>query len=326
VPDPRPALAQARDAEALGLHAVWIGERYDTKDLPALAGALSQVTTRVQIGAAVTHPGLRHPMVLASMGQTLQALSEGRFVLGLGRSAPWRWQAYGSPAPTTESLCDTADILRRLWAGETVTYRGPAGTFPALRLPQRPTIAPPPLLLAAVGPRTLAAAGRVFDGVICHPFLTPSAVGDAVAAVRAAASAAGRDPTAVRCVAIVVVAAPDDADLIVGARAAGYFSVAGLGEVLVEANGWSRSDLDRYRAAPELQALDGRTADKALSRSALAALARRLPETWLASSSVVGEPEACAAGLQEYLDAGADELIVHGTTAGRLAELVGIAR
>ena len=310
-------------AEQLGLRSVWIGERYDTKDLPALAGALSQVTDRVRIGAAVTHPGLRHPMVLASMGQTLQALSGGRFVLGLGRSASWRWEAYGVTSPTTASLVDTAVMLRRLWAGETVRYQGPAGSFPALRLAQRPEVAPPPLLLAAVGPRTLAAAGAAFDGVILHPFLTVEAVAASAAAVRDAAGRAGRDPSSVRCVAAVVIASPEDADLVVGARAAGYFSVAGLGDALVGANGWAPGDLDAYRAAPELVALDGRPADKSLSRDRLAALSRRLPPEWLASSAVVGDEGAWAAGLHEYLDAGADELLVHGTTAPGLARLTG---
>ena len=52
-------------------------------------------------------------MVLASMGQTLQSLSNERFVLGLGRSAEWRWRNYGQPSPTLASMGDTADILRR---------------------------------------------------------------------------------------------------------------------------------------------------------------------------------------------------------------------
>ena len=234
VRDPSLALDQARATEALGFGSVWIGERFDTKDLPSLAGAISQVTERVRIGAAVTVPGVRHPMVLASMGQTLQSLTRERFALGFGRSAAWRWRQYGVPAPTLASLADTADILRRLWAGETVTYSGPAGTFPELRLPQRPDAAAPPLLLAAVGPKTLALAGRAFDGVILHPFLTPDAVARSVAVVRDAAASAGKDPATVRCYATVVVA-PDrtdgDAALAVGARAAGYFQLRGLGAV-----------------------------------------------------------------------------------------------
>src|SRR5690606_15454878 len=61
--NPREGLDEARAAEALGLGGVWIGERYDSKDLPTLASAIGQVTRRVRIGAAVTHPILRHPMV-----------------------------------------------------------------------------------------------------------------------------------------------------------------------------------------------------------------------------------------------------------------------
>jgi len=324
VHDPRPALDQARTTEALGFGTVWIGERFDTKDLPSLAGAISQVTEVVKIGAAVTVPGVRHPMVLASMGQTLQSLTGERFLLGFGRSAAWRWQQYGVPAPTLASLGDTAQILRRLWAGETVRYSGPAGEFPELRLPQRPDAAPPPLLLAAVGPKTLALAGRSFDGVILHPFLTPPAVARSLEVARAAAAAAGKDPDALRCFATVVVA-PDrtseDAALAVGARAAGYFQLRGLGDALVAANGWHAGDLARYRAQPELAALGDRSADKSLTRDELIELSRKMPADWLPSSSAVGDAATCASRLREYLDAGADELVLHGSTAEHLGDL-----
>ena len=325
VPDSRPAVTEAKAAEALGLRSVWIGERYDTKDLPSLAGALSQVTERVCIGAAVTSPGLRHPMVLASMGQTLQSLSGGRFRLGLGRSADWRWRSYGVASPTLASLRDTADILRRLWAGDTVDYRGPLGAFPELRLPQRPDVPPPPLLLAAVGPKTVALAGEAYDGVILHPFLTPDAVRRASILAKESCARSGRDADRFRTYATVVVAPDATVDQqrrAVGSRAAGYFQVRGLGDALVRANGWDEAALARYRQEPELDALGGRPADKALSRDALADLAERLPEGWLSSSSVVGDLPTCRSRLRGYLDAGADELILHGTTATGLGGLV----
>jgi 5,10-methylenetetrahydromethanopterin reductase len=325
VPDPRPGLDQARTAEALGLGTVWIGERYDTKDLPSLAGALSQVTDRVRIAAGITHTGLRHPMVLASMGQTLQALSDERFMLGLGRSAMWRWNNYGAPAPTLASLGDHATILRRLWAGETVTYDGPAGHYPLLRLAQHSPLPAPPMLLAAVGPKTLALAGRAFDGVILHPFLTPAAVGRSVKIVRDAAIEAGRDPDALRIAATVVSApdlTPEQEGLAVGSRAAGYFHVSGLGDSLVAANGWDPDDLARYRNHPTLLALDGKQADKALSREVLVGLSATMPADWLPSASAAGPSSACAARLHEYLDAGADEIILHGSRAEHLAPLV----
>jgi 5,10-methylenetetrahydromethanopterin reductase len=326
VPDPRPGLQQARVAEDLGLGTAWISERYDTKDLPALAGAIGQVTTRIRIAAGITHPGLRHPMVLAAMGQTLQALTDERFALGLGRSAAWRWQAYGVPAPTLESLGDTADILRRLWAGETVSYDGPLGTFPALRLAQRADVSPPTMLLAAVGPKTLELAGRAFDGVILHPFLTTDAVHRSVGIVRDAARSARRDPDSLRCYATVVVAPdrdPGDEGLAVGARAAGYFQLRGLGDALVAANGWSSSDLAAYRDQPKLRALGERSADKNLPRDELIELSRAMPRDWLPSSSAVGSVETCARRLHEYLDAGADEIVLHGSTAEHLDRLAG---
>lgn len=328
VADARPAITQAVAAETLGLGAVWIGERYDTKDLPSLAGALTQVTERVYIGSAVTSPGLRHPMVLASMGQTLQSLSGGRFRLGLGRSADWRWRAYGVASPTLASLRDSAEVLKRLWAGETVDYSGPLGTFPELRLPQRPAVPPPPLLLAAVGPKTVALAGEAYDGVILHPFLTPAAVGRAASIARDACARAGRDPERFLICATVVVAPDatvDEQRRAVASRAAGYFQVQGLGDALVRANGWEEAALARYRAQPELTVLGGQPADKALSREELADLAMRLPEGWLSSSSAVGDGATCAARLGEYLEAGADEIILHGTTADGLGGLVAAA-
>src|ERR1700722_14079352 len=104
--DPASGIEQARATERMGLGTTWIGERYDTKDLGALAGALSQVTGRVEVAAGIPRPYLRPPMGLASMGQALQALTGGRFLLGFGRSASWRWAAHGQPSPPLAPLED----------------------------------------------------------------------------------------------------------------------------------------------------------------------------------------------------------------------------
>jgi 5,10-methylenetetrahydromethanopterin reductase len=185
-----------------------------------------------------------------------------------------------------------------LWAGETVTYDGPAGRFPLLRLPQRPDNAPPPVVLAAVGPKTLELAGRCFDGVILHPFLTPEAVTRSVEIVRSAAERAGRDPSAIRCYATVVTA-PDLSSNDQG----------------LAANRWNPEDLARYRRNPVLMALGDKTADKHLSRQELVALSETLPPDWLPSSSAVGTSADCADRLRAYLRAGADEIVLHGSTA-----------
>jgi 5,10-methylenetetrahydromethanopterin reductase len=262
--------------------------------------------------------------VLASMGQTLQALTGGRFRLGLGRSASWRWAAYGQPAPTLAALADIASVLRRLWDGQTVTYDGPLGRFPQLRLPVVLDAEPPPLLLAAIGPKTLALAGRCYDGVVLHPLLTPEAVRRSADIVRTAAGQAGRDPDSVRCYATVLCApAVSDAErqLAIEARAAGYLSLPGLGDSLARINAWDEADLAKYRGQRTLTELGDKPADKHLSRAQLITLCEGMPPSWLPSCTAAGTLEQVSSALAGYLAAGADELILHGVVGERLAPL-----
>jgi probable F420-dependent oxidoreductase len=316
VVDPSAAIGQAQAAEHLGLGRVWISERWGTKDLAVLAGAVSQATRRVGIAAGITHFLTRHPVVLASMAMTLQALSGGRFALGVGRSVAPMWKAVGLPAMTSTVMADSADIVRRLCRGEKVRYEGPAGRYPTLRLGDLPAVEPPPIVLAAIGPKTLELAGRHFDGVILHPFLTAAAVKRSAAVVRTAAADAGRDPAAVRVYGTVVVAADlttEEEEAVIGGRAVTYFQIPSFGERLADMNGWDVAVLERLRSHPQLANLRG-SADNVFTRAQLSEVSRLLPRSWLESGSAVGSSATCSSRLREYLDAGADELILHGST------------
>src|SRR5271154_970329 len=210
VTDPRPGLEQAVIGEALGLGSIWVAERWEKKEIAATLGALTQRTRRVKLVAGMTHFGTRHPIVLAGMASTLQALSGNRFILGFGRSVAFVWKNLGIPVPVNAGMADYARILRSLWRGETINYDGPAGRFPNMRMAEIPAV-PPPIILAAIGPKTLALAGAHFDGVVLHPFLTTEGVARSAAIVRRAAQEAGRDPAAVKIYAEVVVA-PDSTE------------------------------------------------------------------------------------------------------------------
>ena len=72
VGDPRPAIGQAQAAEHLGLGAVWISERFGTKDVGVLAAAIGQSTSTIRVGTAITHFTTRHHVTLASMAMTLR--------------------------------------------------------------------------------------------------------------------------------------------------------------------------------------------------------------------------------------------------------------
>ena len=86
--DVRLGIEQAKQAEEWGYRGVFMGERWDTKELGSVFGALTQVTRRINLVAGLTHFGTRHPLVQAGMANTLQALSGGRYILGYGRSVP----------------------------------------------------------------------------------------------------------------------------------------------------------------------------------------------------------------------------------------------
>ncbi|MCU1454119.1 MAG: putative Coenzyme F420-dependent N(10)-methylenetetrahydromethanopterin reductase [Acidimicrobiales bacterium] len=323
--DPLDGPRQARDAERLALGAVWLSDRYDQKEVGAMLGAVTQATSRIRVGSAITHPHTRHPLALAGMATTLQALSAGRFTLGLGRSGGGVWAQRGLPDPSTAMLRDVAVLLRRLWAGETMAYEGPLGRFPELRTTHTYDGPMPRLHLAAIGPRTLALAGEVYDGVILHPLLTTEAVARSAALVRGAAERAGRDPSTVQIVATVMVAQglpEEQAAAVLGGRAVTYLQTPGFGEVLARANGWDPATVDRLRAHPMFHDLRGGLADWTFTLPQLAEAARVLPPPWIEDGTVSGDVATCVERLDAYLDAGADELLLHGNAPSAFESLM----
>jgi probable F420-dependent oxidoreductase len=193
-----------------------------------------------------------------------------------------------------------------------------------MRLSDLPDAPPPPLVLAAIEPKTLALAGTHFDGVLLHPFLTPDAVARSVAMVRAAAEDAGRDPASVRVYATVVTASgppPEEEAAVVGGRAVTYFQIPDFGEQLAKANGWDTTPLQRLRGHPQVSGVKG-AADFVRTRDQLTDAATVLPADWLDSAAAVGTPGKCVARFGEYFAAGADELVLHGSTPDQLPAVI----
>lgn len=323
VVDPVPGIAQAVAAEAIGLGSVWVAERWEKKEVAVTLGALTQRTAHVRLVAGMTHFGTRHPIVIAGMAATLQALSGERFVLGFARSILALWKGLGIKPPTNESMGEYVKILRALWAGETVSYDGPAGNYPHMRMPETPRV-PPPVILAAVGPKTLAVAGTHFDGVVLHPFLTIDGVRRSIQIVQEAAVRAGRDPKSVRVYSQVVVAPDSTAQetaVAVDARAVTYFTLPELGRQIAAINGWDPKPVETLLADPRFAGIEMQKHTHEQMRKMLLEAARLLPREWLETGAAVGSAAHCAARLREYREAGAHELVLHGTTPERLGPL-----
>jgi 5,10-methylenetetrahydromethanopterin reductase len=322
VDDPRPALAQARAAEELGFRTVWLSERWASKEVGALCGALSQVTTSARIAVGATHLTTRHPVTLAGLATTMQTLSDGRFVLGVVRGGAML-RAAGIPVPTTEAIKDYAMILRRLWAGETLSYDGPAGSYRGVRLPDAVDGKAVPLILAAMGPRTLALAGTDFAGVMLAPCLTVEGVRRSAEIVRNAAADAGRYPADVEIVATLLVA-PDlphaDQEAVIGGRVAGYLQDPTIARNLSSMNGWDPALLEPLQQHPMFSGPG--TAAEGFRRSDLVEVSRLIPREILAGVAAAGVAADCARTVHDFLATSVDELVVHGATPDQCRELV----
>jgi probable F420-dependent oxidoreductase len=160
---------RARRAEALG-YAILLAPDHLTGQLspvPALAAAAA-ATSRVRIGSCVFANDFRHPLLLAREAATVDLLSGGRLEFGIG--AGWRPSdyaqlgvAYDPPPRRIDRLEEALAIIRRLFAGETVTHAGSAYALRRARLSPQPVQRPIPVMLGGGGPRILRLAARQAD-------------------------------------------------------------------------------------------------------------------------------------------------------------------
>jgi probable F420-dependent oxidoreductase len=150
-------------------------------------------TTRMRFGHFVTNPGTREPTVLASMYATLHVVSEGRMVMGIGRGDSARRVIGLQPVKVAEFEHDCR-MIRDLMNGRAVSWNEKE-----LQLSWARTEPEIPMYVAGYGPKALAVAGRISDGVIIQ-LADPVIIQWIMATARAAAEKAGRDPDALECI------------------------------------------------------------------------------------------------------------------------------
>src|SRR4051794_29355175 len=174
--DPTAAVATAQHAEELGFHSIWAGEAYGSDAVVPLTWMAAH-TSRIHIGSDIFQMPARTPAMTAMTAATLDQMSGGRMLLGLGLSGPqvvegWHGEAYGKPLGKTREYVEIVrTILRREKPLEhhgehyDIPYSGPSATGPGKPLK---TILHPradiPIYLAAIGPKNVALTAEVADG------------------------------------------------------------------------------------------------------------------------------------------------------------------
>lgn len=172
---PADSIVLAREADRLGYHSVWSAEAYGSDAVTTITW-LAAKTERIHVGTAIMQMPARTPAMTAMTAATLDLLTQGRFLLGLGASGPqvvegWHGVPYGKPLVRAREYVEIVRaVLKREkpleYHGEhyDIPVRGGTGLGKPLKLivhPLRPSV---PIYLAAIGPKNVALAAEIADG------------------------------------------------------------------------------------------------------------------------------------------------------------------
>lgn len=310
----------AREAEEAGFSSIW------AVDSPLLSEGLfdpyvdlvtaAQATSTVTIGPAVTPLFLRSPVANAAAILSLDRISSGRAVLGLGTGGSAlvtlglsgdEALRYNAGAIERQAILkEQVAFYRRLFAGEPVSMGKRDIKLEKAR--------PIKIYLAASGPKALELAGSIADGVMIHVGIWPPAVTEAVAAIRRGAEGAGRDPASVEIVCSTYTAISPEGDRRgdirhVKPEASFFYSVM---PKLLE-----RAGFDMSRRAPEKMPYPDMTHAYDWEE-AMRAADSFIPDEVAELFCLVGPPDDAIARIRELVELGVDQLYVRGTSSYHL--------
>lgn len=288
-------------AEQLGAEIAFVAEDINCRDAFQLLALSAARTERIRLATGVVNPYTRNPTSLAMSAATLDEVSGGRAVLGLGTSSPSLIEGQMGIAhgKTSVVMREATEIVRRLLAGETVSFTGSRFTYAGARLEAQPVQPRVPIYFAAMGPVTLRLAGRLADGVLLNVGATPEYVRWAVQQIERGAREAGRDPSEVTVAAWMTAYVTEDYEA--GLKRAKEWlatmlSIPRQGELLLEHAGGDPAILEAIRREVRAYPHDGDAG----------AAAAHLPAELAARMTLIGSPHAVRERVQAYREAGVD--------------------
>lgn len=316
-----------RECERVGASSVWVPEAWGYDALTPLAH-LAAVTSTLQLATGIVQVGARSPAMLAMQAMSVQQLSGGRLVLGLGSSGPrimeaWHGVPFRKPVAT---MRETIEIVRQIARGDRLDHHGevydlpPYGSGRGIRS-MAPPVEPIPMVIAALGPRNLELTGEIADGWLGNAFM-PEHAEVFLDPIRAGCTRAGRTIDQLDLVMPVAVEFTDDPEEAGRRHAGGYaFTIGAMGAPgknfynrAFSAQGYG----DEVAAVYELWQAGKR--DEA---------AARVPFDIGFKTNLLGTPEVIRERVRLYRDAGITTLQAKVTGPERIdtiAQLVDLVR
>ena len=283
-------------ADELGYDSFWLPEGWGY-EIFTLLTEMAVATKRIKLGTGIVNVFSRSPAVLAMTAATLDEISGGRFILGLGTSAPnvvegLHGRKYDKPLTQTR---DVIKIVRTLLAGGKLSDAGAENAeYRPFRLEMKPLRPSIPIYVAALKQKAIESIGELADGWI-PTFWPYENLAEGRSWIETGAKRAGRDPSQ-------IVTAPFTTVLPLGLEAGGMmarqiisFYIGGMGEYYSEL-------LSRYGFADDCKRIADLYQDKATRGSAAAAV----PDKMIEALTISGDPVQCIAELKRRRNFGVD--------------------
>ena len=295
-------LARARDLERHEhLSRLWVADEHFLRDPWVQLGALAAVTTRVSIGICVTDPYIRHPALTAAAAATLQELSSGRALLGLGAGSTG-FPALGlTPRSPARAVTECIELCRRLWSeSEPFSYRGQHAEFVDDCLDFKPPT-PIPIYVAARGPKMLAVGARLADTILIGSFAQGTGLDYALDTIRGSEGARSTELPPLRKACWIYLSVSPDADAArLGAARGLALALRSSHRTLIEIGYEIPADLldfvEKSRHAWDADEVEWVVA--------------RLPQALVEDLTVAGDSTQCIAKLRRLQDRGIEEVAI----------------
>jgi F420-dependent oxidoreductase-like protein len=313
------------EAERLGVDDVWSAEAWGHDGVTPLAFMAAR-TSRIRLCTGILQAGTRTPALLAMTAMSLNAMSNGRFVLGLGVSGPqviegWHGIRFDR---SVQRMRETVEIVRRAIKGERLEYKGkvyelplPGGEGKAIRsaAPPQPGI---PIYLATLSPRSLEMTGEIADGWLGTSFM-PEQARVFTDPLAAGAARVGRAVTQLDLQAGGFVAFSDDVERLIPPRKPGLaFSLGAMGsrQHNFYNDAYRRAGYEEVAREVQRLWLDGRREEAAA----------RVPDELVLQTNLLGTEAMVRARLAAYRQAGITTLRVEPAGEGLEARLKTLGR
>lgn len=289
-------ISYAKRAEEIGLDACWIFEDYFYGGAFTTATACALNTRRLQIGIGVINPFTRHPVLSAMEAAALDALSEGRLILGMGGSnRRWMEEQAGIPfVRPIQAAAEATEIIRSLIRDRRVKYQGEVFRTGDVRLEFETYRSDMPVYMGVKGPKALFRAGRIADGVVLSSLTGVDYVRYAKRHIAAGARSAGRDPAGLRIAAYFPTYIDPDGERArekVKPYLAKFIGIHGFHPILFEAG------LTREVIEPFKEAVAAGHPERAIPL---------VSDALIGKLAVAGTPEECLEKFRQIQEAGVD--------------------